>query len=52
MRGKILKLPYEEKPTEETVNFYHKQYVDEVVRLFTEYRKRTATYRDRELIVV
>ena len=52
VRGRILKLPHEESPSQETIDFYHKQYVDEVMRLFDTYKKKTKSYKNKKLIIV
>ena len=52
VRGKIIQLPQISNPSEEEVSFYHKTYVDEIIRLYEKYKVQTRDYKQKKLLLL
>ena len=52
VRGKIISLPKISNPSDEEISFYHKIYIDELVRLFETYKIQTRDYKHKKLVLI
>ena len=50
--GQPLGLPKIEHPTQQDIDKYHKQYCDQVTRLFEKYKEELPEYKHKKLIIV